>query len=102
MVCDMKKLIKLMIDYGCYPLWEYDENRLIGSLNPGSLRISQELVNEINDCGDRFENTLCMDDPRKTVFKTDEESQKFKMLGETIAKKLKEELGEEYQVIYQT
>ncbi|MDQ9040700.1 hypothetical protein RFH95_09680 [Acinetobacter nosocomialis] len=37
----MKKLIKLMPDYQCYPLWEYDEFGLVANLNPKDLPISK-------------------------------------------------------------
>ena len=89
----MKKLIKLMADYGCYPLWEYDEEGLIGDLNPGLLPISQELVDEINHWGDTFEKILCIDNPCESSFHTNQEDEKFKTLGDRIAKKLREEFG---------
>lgn len=90
-----------MADYECYPLWEYDEDGLIGDLNPESLPISRELVDKINHWGEIFESTLCMDDPIKSVFETSEEEEKFRIIGETLAKDLRLELGDEYEVIYQ-
>lgn len=40
----MKKQIKLMADYNCWPLWEYEDNDLVDNLYPSKLSLSYEVV----------------------------------------------------------
>lgn len=96
----MKKLIKLMADYECYPLWEYDELGLIGNLNPEDLPISEELIKALDDWSKIFDTTLNMDDPIKSGFNSLEDELKFKALGEILARKLMQELKNKYEVVY--
>ncbi len=96
----MKKLIKLMADYQCYPLWEYDELGLIGNLNPESLPISRSLIDRLDNWSSLYDKTLCLDNPVESGFSSYEDELYFKAMGEGLAKELKDELEGKYNIIY--
>ncbi len=53
----MVKRIRLMLDYGCYPVWLYDENdNLIDTLLPEELRNDHALDTMFDDLQARYEN----------------------------------------------
>ena len=79
----MKK-IKLMPDYGCFPIWGMDDDNF-GNIDPYSLPISKSLAEELL-VWSGFENI--------------EKENIFKYEGEKLFKKLKLELGDQYTVIY--
>ena len=97
----MKKKIKLIADYECYPLWEYDELGLIGNLNPEDLPISKELIKTLDDWSEIFDETYNKDDPIKSGFACLEDELKFKTLGEILSKRLKQELENKYDIFYE-
>ncbi|QRQ12344.1 hypothetical protein [Acinetobacter pittii] len=97
----MKKLIKLMPDYQCYPLWEYDELGLVANLNPEDLPVSKVLIDKLILWSDRYDETLCLDNPINSGFKSREDEKKFQLLGEELFKSLREELSGQYDVIYE-
>lgn len=97
----MKKVIKLMPDYQCYPLWEYDELGLVANLNPEDLTISKVLIDKLILWSDMYDETLCLDDPINSGFKSIGDEKKFQLLGEELFKSLREELSGQYDVIYE-
>ncbi|WP_080759658.1 hypothetical protein [Acinetobacter pittii] len=97
----MKKLIKLMPDYQCYPLWEYDELGLVANLNPEDLPVSKVLIDKLILWSDMYDETLCLDNPINSGFKSREDEKKFQLLGEELFKSLREELSGQYDVIYE-
>lgn len=50
----MPKKIRLMTDYGCYPLW-WDEPDQVGDLDPESLPLSQEIIQRLYNWADAFD-----------------------------------------------
>ncbi|WP_347017236.1 hypothetical protein H2788_06390 [Acinetobacter seifertii] len=98
----MKKLIKLMPDYQCYPLWEYDEFGLVTNLNPKDLPISEILIDKLILWSDMYDETLCLDDPINSGFKSIQDERKFKLLESELLDILKEELNGQYEVIYES
>ncbi|MDX8237708.1 hypothetical protein SLL78_05125 [Acinetobacter pittii] len=98
----MKKLIKLMPDYQCYPLWEYDELGLVANLNPEDLPISKVLIDKLILWSDMYDENLYLDDPINSGFKSIEDEKKFQLLGEELFKSLREELIDQYEIIYES
>lgn len=94
----MKK-IKLMADYGCYPLWHVDSDEF-GDIAPSSLPISESLQNALMDWANIFDSILDMDDPASSGFKNDQEEKDFIQKGYELSLCLKHELGNTYEVIY--
>ena len=50
----MKK-IKLMLDYGCSPLW-WDQEDRVGNIEPNDLPLTEETIKKLNNIADRFDS----------------------------------------------
>lgn len=96
----MKNSIKLMADYECYPLWGYDNLGLVGNLDPTTLPLSQKLIERLDSWSDLYDKTLNINDPIRSGFNSSEEELDFVRLGECLAKDLRSELWETYDIIY--
>ncbi|WP_370463638.1 hypothetical protein [Pantoea sp. B9002] len=94
----MKK-IKLMADYGCYPLWGTTPDDF-GDISPEDLSISSNLKDSLYSWAKRYDAILNMDDPASSGFKDKEEEEKFIKDGYELARNLQDELGNQYEVIY--
>lgn len=92
------KRIKLMADYGCYPLWEASPGH-VGEIDPRSLPISKELVDRLLVWAEQFDQTLVPEDPRLSGFETEEDASKFRRVGYALFEDLKRELGNQYEII---
>ena len=76
----MLKVIRLLLDYGCYPVWLYDEeDNVIDTLLPDELRSNAELDAKFDDLQARYESLFINDGKEFSYkgFKSDEEKQKF-------------------------
>ena len=89
------KQIKLMPDYGCSPLWA-DSGDEVGNISPDELPITDDLRAELNAWASTYDATLNMDDPLASGFSNPDEEAKFVQTGNTLATRLKLELGTEY------
>lgn len=95
------KRIKLMADYECYPLWIGSDGE-VGNIGPDFLPISDFLKNELNDWSDEYNKTLILDNPLESGFKTINEEIAFREKGKYLQERLQIELGNDYDVIYQS
>ena len=93
----MTKRIKLMADYESFPLWDVDE---VGNLNPDELPLSQETKERLERWADRYDATLNRQDPLASGFASPSEEAAFEEEGRALWKKLEEELGAEFRVLY--
>ena len=91
------KRIKLMADYGCFPLWTVSPS---GNLDPEALPITGTTLEALRSWARRYEDTLDLDDPMASGFSTPEEEQAFQAEGARLGVLLAEELGSDYEVIY--
>ena len=76
----MIKRIRVMLDYGCFPVWLYDEeDDVIDTLLPDELRQNAELDAKFDDLQARYEALFINDGKEFSYkgFKSDEEKQKF-------------------------
>jgi len=48
-----------------------------------------------------YDETLCLDDPINSGFKSIGDEKKFQLLGEELFKSLREELNGQYEIIYE-
>lgn len=92
--------IKLMADYGCYPLWGTTPDNF-GDIAPDLLPISIDLQESLQKWATRFEAILNIDDPASSGFKSKLEEDTFINDGHLLAQRLRDELGSEYEIIYQ-
>jgi hypothetical protein len=91
--------IKLMADYFSYPLWGLDNDN-IGGINPHELPLSEETIAKLEQWSQIYNNILNCDDPASSSFKTIEDQANFEVKGIKLWEKLRQELGQEYNVKY--
>lgn len=93
------KSIKLMADYGCYPLWGTTPDDF-GDISPNELPITTDLQESLQSWADRFDAILNIDDPVSSGFQSAAEEERFIQDGYKLAQRLRDELGSEYEIIY--
>jgi hypothetical protein len=88
-----------MADYHSFPLWAEppDEPR---NIDPTELPISDTLCQELLAWSDDFDNTLNLSDPSVAGFPSEQTRIRFITKGRALAEKLRRELGEGVQLIY--
>jgi hypothetical protein len=91
------KMIKLMPDYGCFPLWEAS-SEAIGNIDPDTLPLSAPLKSALADWAAQYDATLNSDDPLRSGFSLETEEVAFEQSGHNLLAMLQNELGEEYEV----
>ena len=74
------RVIKLMADYQCFPLWEACLGQ-VGNIGPEDLPISHELKTELYDWAQIYDETINMDDPLSSGFQCDSDESEFKKIG---------------------
>ncbi len=96
----MKKKLKLMTDYECYPLWEYENNELIDNPNPNTLSLCSETIARLEKWANDYDATLNLEDPVSSGFANQEKEAAFELEGINLWNKLKKELGADYEIVY--
>jgi hypothetical protein len=84
------KRIKLMADYGTFPLWAMDDG-LIGDVSPQDLGVSEELTADLWAWANDFELSLNPDDPVESLWSDDRHKQHVAD-GLALARRIKHEL----------
>ncbi|MBF2013898.1 MAG: hypothetical protein IGS23_01535 [Rivularia sp. T60_A2020_040] len=95
----MKETIKLMADYGCYPLWWVNSEK-IGDIDPETLPLSQQTINRLEKWAEMYDAKLDENEPALSIFSSNEEQQIFEEEGINLWKQLKQELATNYEVVY--
>lgn len=89
--------IKVMADYQCHPLWDVSPE-MYGDVDPNTLPISADLIQQLADWAREFDETLNMSDPASSGFKSAEAEAAFKVKGVKIAEQLQKELGADFLI----
>ncbi|OAI75554.1 hypothetical protein RSP799_23330 [Ralstonia solanacearum] len=89
--------IKVMADYQCHPLWDISPGAY-GDIDPNTLPISEGLKQKLTDWAASFDETLDIEDPAKSGFKSIEVEAAFKARGIQLAEQLQKELGPGFMV----
>lgn len=92
------RVLKLMADYQCFPLWEASPG-VVGNINPSDLPITELLQSRLMAWAEEFDKTLDMDDPAKSGFRTPQAQENFIKSGVELGQQLQDELGPEYSVL---
>ncbi len=90
-VADSRR-IKVMADYGCYPLWAMDDGK-IGPFSPYHLFVSLELENDLWAWAAEFDMSLNTDDPTNSKWPEERHRQHIEQ-GLALARRIKSELPE--------
>jgi len=93
----VKKLLKLMPEYECFPIWEGREGE---NIDPATLPISAGLRKRIEKWDSEYQATYDRNDPIDSNFESPEAEQAFDKTGQQLWRDLQAELGEQYQVTY--
>lgn len=91
--------IKLMPDYFSHPLWGLDVDN-IGDLDPKTLPLTLETIAQLEAWANTYNNILNWDDPAASGFARSEEEEEFEREGVRLWLQLKQELPENYEVVY--
>ena len=95
----MAEKIKLMADYGCYPLWwaSYDK---AGDIDPETMPLSKETISRLEKWADIYDAKLNREDPNSSGFPSLEAKAAFEAEGISLWKQLQKELAPNYEVFY--
>jgi len=86
------RAIKVMPDYGCFPLWHNDDDD-VGNIDPESLPISSLLASQLKDWAAEYDETLNQEYPPESCFSSKEIELRFLAKGYELASALNAELG---------
>jgi hypothetical protein len=95
----MKK-IKIMPEYGCSPLWLYDEKNSVKNLDISELAVSQSLKNDILLWANTYESTFDEAYPPDSGFSNNSDEKAFESAGVLIWEKMLKEPSLYYAVSY--
>lgn len=91
------RIIKLMPDYGCFPLWEASPDA-VGNIDPNTLPISAGLVSELEKWAAQYDATLNSEDPLESGFASIEHERDFADVGRQLCAKAQKELGPDFEL----
>ena len=95
----MAEKIKLMADYGCYPLWWASSGKA-GDIDPETMPLSEKTVSRLEKWADIYDAKLNWEDPNSSDFPILEAKAAFEQEGISLWKQLQKELAPNYEVIY--
>jgi uncharacterized Zn finger protein len=95
----MAEKIKLMADYGCYPLWWAGSDK-VGDIDPETMPLSEETVSRLEKWADIYDAKLNWEDPGNSPDLSPEAAAAFEQEGISLWKQLQKELAPDYEVIY--
>jgi hypothetical protein len=89
----MKK-IKLMADYGCWPLWYNDpfDEYNVGPFDPNTWPISRHLITCLEEWQRIFDSTIDMSNPNEAGFNSEKELAQFIAKGRNLKASIEREL----------
>ncbi len=91
--------IKLMADYGCYPLWWASSDK-VGDIDPETMPLTEETISHLEKWADIYNATLNWQDPGNSPDLSPEAAAAFEQEGISLWKQLQKELAPNYEVIY--
>ncbi len=89
----MDKLIKLMPDYGCFPLWEYAAGDLIDNADPERLPLTGDLKAALGRWASAYDATLNQEYPPDSSFPSPADEDAFEAEGLRLWKELQTQFG---------
>ena len=87
------RALKLMADYGCWPLWEASPGN-VGNVAPVDLPISDRLKERLAHWAAEYDATLDQNDPAQSGFESPMAEASFVARGLTLRDDLQAELGQ--------
>src|SRR5437899_3366550 len=93
------RLLKLMADYECFPLWEVRKDGT-RNVSPDDLPITAEMRTALHEWAAACDRTLDEDYPPDSVFGSPAEEDAFEAEGRRLWRDLQVQLGAGWNVIY--
>jgi hypothetical protein len=93
----MIRNIKLLAEYDSYPLWDVDDP---DNINPDDLPLTEGLVVDLLAWADEYDSGLNREDGSLIKFHDTDSRLAFNEVGRGLAKRLRDELGANFEVIY--
>lgn len=90
--------IKLMADYECPPLWHAGDDA-VGPIHPEALPLSEALQRDVWAWAARYDASLDLDDPAASGMEA-AEAAAFAEDGRALWRRLQDELGDAYTVLF--
>lgn len=78
--------VKVMADYGCYPLWALDDGRYV-NFHPDALGLSPELTGELSAWGEAYSSSLDADNLSRSLW-SEERHRQHDVEGRRLAERL--------------
>ncbi len=94
----MSKILKLMPDYQCFPLWKTGGE--IGNVDPDDLPLTNDLKVALRNWSACYDRTLNQEYPPDSAFASPAEEEAFEVEGRRLWQTLQEQLGPDYRVVY--
>ena len=92
------KVLRIMTEYGCFPLWKAGGE--IGNVDPNELTLSNALQTDLRQWADLYDGILNHEDPSSSGFACRETEEAFEAKGHRLWRRLQAELGIEYKVVF--
>jgi hypothetical protein len=93
--------LRLVAEYGCWPLWEVPETGISTNVDPGSLPIPTSLAEDLVEWRDAYERTLNDEYPPRSGFADSESAAAWLRFGSELAARLQAALANAgYRVEY--
>ena len=89
--------IQLMADYQCHPLWDMTTGQY-RDIDPADLPLSDELKRRLREWARLYDETLNMETPQDSGFKSEELEREFRVEGHRLAECLRNELGPTFAI----
>jgi hypothetical protein len=93
-------ILKIMTDYGCFPIWIKGKEGFFENIDPEQLPISDNLKKPLSHFRWQYDQTLDQDYPPNSGFPSQKDAVEFEQLGILIWKELLKEVGNIYEVVY--
>ncbi len=94
----MSKVLKLMPDYHCFPVWKAGGE--VGNVDPDDLPLTGDLKAALRAWAAAYDATLNQEYPPDSGFASPAEEEEFEAEGRRLWRELQAQLGPEYQVVY--
>lgn len=94
------RVLKLMADYQCAPLWDCGADA-VGNVEPSSLPLSASLIEALTGWAARYDATLNWANPIESGFSSSAEEAAHRAEAHHLAARLRSELGPGFEIVVQ-
>jgi hypothetical protein len=93
-------ILKIMPEYGCFPIWIIGKEGFFENVDPAQLPISDNQKAQLHHYREQYDKTLNQDYPPDSGFASEKEAIEFEHSGIFIWQQLFNEIGAQYDISY--